>query len=113
MDTSMQAMGDVALSQLMTTPLANKGAVPSNIDKAAQDFESVFITQMLQPMFDGIAVDPIFGGGHGEEIMRSFMVQEYGKIIAKNGGFGLASAVKAELIRTQQNAKGGRYATNQ
>jgi len=55
----------------------------AKIDKTAQDFEAMFATQMLQPMFETVQVDGTFGGGHGEEVMRSFMMQEYGKIIAK------------------------------
>jgi len=74
---------------------------------------------MLQPMFEGLQVDETFGGGHGEEVMRSFMVQEYGKIMAKRGGLGIGDAVKQELIKIQQAAAAkhsaaaaaGQYAT--
>ena len=107
MDNGIQNMGDMALTQADTAHLKGKLAANANIDKAAQNFESMFVTQMLQPMFEGIGVDPTFGGGHGEEIMRSFMLQEYGKIVAKSGGFGIAAAVKGELIRMQQTGSSG------
>lgn len=77
-----------------------------NIDKTAQDFEAMFATQLLQPMFEGVAVDPTFGGGHGEEIMRSFMLQEYGKLIAKTGKLGIAAQVKSEMLKAQESANG-------
>lgn len=71
------------------------------IDAAAQDFESMFISEMMKPMFESVDVDPEFGGGRGEEVFRGFMVQEYGKIVSKSGGFGLAAHVRDEMIRLQ------------
>jgi Rod binding domain-containing protein len=64
----------------------------------------MFLSQMLQPMFETVKVDPLFGGGHGEEIMRSFMIQEYGKVLAKQGGFGIAAHVKKAMIEAQNKA---------
>jgi flagellar protein FlgJ len=71
--------------------------------QAAKDFEAVFITEMLKPMFSMIEVDETFGGGKGEEVFRDFMVQEYGKMITKQGGIGIAAHVKAELLRLQEH----------
>lgn len=110
MADSILPMGDIAttMNSLSAPPssfsLASKLGSNANIDKAAQDFEAMFATQMLQPMFEGIQVDPEFGGGHGEEIMRSFMLQEYGKIIAKGGKLGIATQVKTEMLRAQEGA---------
>jgi Rod binding domain-containing protein len=109
MTDSILPLGDVtttmnALAAPSPLSLSGKMATNGNIDKAAQDFEAMFATQMLQPMFEGIQVDPVFGGGHGEEVMRSFMLQEYGKMIAKSGRLGIASQVKAEMIRAQEGA---------
>lgn len=70
--------------------------------QAAKDFEAVFISEMLKPMFEMIDVNETFGGGKGEEVFRSMMVQEYGKIIANRGGIGIASAIQAELLKTQE-----------
>ncbi len=98
MDGAVQSMGDLALGQAMAAAPKPAG---KSIDKVASDFEGMFMTQMLQPMFETVGVDKVFGGGHGEEVMRSFLVQEYGKVAAKAGHFGIAAAVKNELIRTQ------------
>ena len=49
--------------------------------KAAKEFESVFISQFLGSMFSGIPTDGPFGGGQGEEMFRSLMIDEYGKAI--------------------------------
>ncbi len=70
--------------------------------EAAESFEAVFLGQMLAPMFEGIATDGPFGGGHAEEIYRSMMVDELGSTIAKNGGVGIADAIYDHLLRLQE-----------
>lgn len=72
------------------------------IDEAAQEFEAVFLSAMLQPMFEGLKPDETFGGGKGEEMFQSLMLSEYGKIMAKTGQTGIADHVKAEMIRMQE-----------
>ena len=74
----------------------------SQIDKAAEEFEAVFLSQMLSHMFEGVRADGPFGGGKAEEMFRSFMLQEYGKVMAATGGVGLADMVKREMIRAQE-----------
>jgi len=72
--------------------------------KAAKDFESVFISQFLGSMFSGISTDGPFGGGEGEEMFRSMMINEYGKSMQARGGFGLAAAVTKQLLSHQETA---------
>ena len=62
--------------------------------KAATDFEAVFINEFLGSMFEGIKTDGPFGGGPGESIFRSLMLDQYSKAIAGQGGIGLAASVK-------------------
>jgi Rod binding domain-containing protein len=69
---------------------------------AAKEYESVFIAQFLGSMFSGIKSDGMFGGGQGEEMFRSMMVDQYAKGLQARGGFGLASAMQAELLKHQQ-----------
>lgn len=69
--------------------------------KAAEDFESVFIAQMLQPMFEGLKTDGMFGGGSGEGVFRSLMIQEVGKQVAHAGGIGISDAVYGQMLRMQ------------
>lgn len=71
------------------------------IEKTAKDFEGMFLAEMLSHMFSGLDVDPQFGGGHGEQMFRSLMIQEYGKNIAENGGLGIAAQVKNVMIAAQ------------
>ena len=69
--------------------------------KAAQEFEAVFLSQMLQPMFDGLKTDGTFGGGFAEEIYRGLMLENIGREMAASGGIGLSDAVLAEMVRMQ------------
>lgn len=71
---------------------------------AAEEFEAVFIAEMMKPMFEGLSTEAPFGGGKGEEVFRSMLLQEYGKVIAKTGHLGIADAVKHELIKTQEQS---------
>jgi len=77
----------------------------AQIEEAATEFEAVFIAEMLKPMFEGISTEAPFGGGKGEEIFRGFMLQEYGKNIARDHSIGIASFVKAEMIKLQEQTQ--------
>jgi len=74
----------------------------AKLRKVADDFETQFLGQMLAPMFETVETDPVFGGGHGEEMFRSLLVNEYGKQMTQRGGFGIADAVYRELLRAQE-----------
>ncbi len=88
--------------------LKNEGQIKNfeQIEEAAEEFEAVFLTEMMKPMFAEVhKPNPLFGGGHGEKVFNGFMVQEYGKLMAQQGGVGLAEHVKAEMIRIQEAQK--------
>ena len=70
--------------------------------KSAQDFESFFLSQSFETMFSGLGTDGLFGGGNGENIYRSLLIQQYSKVAAKSGGVGIADAVQREILRMQE-----------
>lgn len=90
---------------LMQTSQTNKTAAmaknQARIEEKSRDFEAVFITEMIKPMFDGIETDELFGGGKGEEIFRGIMLDEYGKNIASLNTTGIQTQVKNKLIEMQ------------
>jgi hypothetical protein len=49
--------------------------------------------------------DALFGGGEGESVFRSFLLDEYGKMVAKTQGIGVADAVQRELLHLQEAPK--------
>lgn len=70
--------------------------------KVAEEFEAVFLGQMLQPMFKNIEAAEPFGGSPSEKMWRTMQVEEYGKAIAKAGGIGIADAVFREILKAQE-----------
>ncbi|KIL97211.1 Flagellar protein FlgJ peptidoglycan hydrolase [Paramagnetospirillum magnetotacticum MS-1] len=71
--------------------------------KAGRQFEAMFMSQMITHMFEGIKADGIFGGGNGEEMFRSLLVDEYGKMVANKGnGIGIGAAVQKMLLSHQE-----------
>lgn len=102
----MDAAISGAMSLAQSAPLAApaKSANYQTAHKAASEFEGVFIGQFIGQMFEGISTDGPFGGGQGEEMFRSMMIDQYGKQIAGRGGFGLADAITKALLIHQEAA---------
>jgi Rod binding domain-containing protein len=107
-DTSQTLLRAAELREQQARALGTKTLNLENaaqIEEAAKEFEAVFLSEMIKPMFENVKPNALTGGGKGEEIFQGFMVQEYGKIMADRGGIGIAEHVKAELIRLQEDAK--------
>ncbi len=73
----------------------------ARIKDAAQAFEAQLLSQMMQPMFEGISTAKPFGGGDGEQTFRSFLLDAIGKQMAKAGGVGIAQPVMQEMLKMQ------------
>lgn len=67
----------------------------------AEEFEAMFISQLLAPMFDGLETDGPFGGGAAERAFRPMLIEEYAKQMSANGGIGIADNVYTEILRMQ------------
>jgi len=101
MDSAIQG----AITMAQQAPLAAAPKPTANAakaDAASKEYESIFISQFLGGMFSGIKTDGITGGGQGEEMFRSLMINEFGKSIEQRGGFGLAAHMKAQLLKSQE-----------
>ncbi len=96
-----EAQAKAAKNGIHTAQSVAQGDNPA-MRKAAEDFEAVFLTQMIKPMFDTLPTDTMFGGGQAENIYRGLMVEEFGKSVAKNGGIGIADSVYRELLKLQE-----------
>ena len=86
----------------VVAPQAAKGASEAAMRKAAVDFEGMFLSEMMRPMFEGLKTDGLFGGGHAEEVFRSMMLEHYGKSMARAGGIGLADSVYRTMLKMQE-----------
>lgn len=96
LDISQTYFANAAASS--ASALQNKDSA----NEAAQDFEAFFLSRMCESMFEGVSTDGIFGGGHAEKVYRSLLLNEYGKIMAQNGGIGVADYVMDAIIQMQE-----------
>jgi peptidoglycan hydrolase FlgJ len=83
-------------------PKTVANATPADAAKVGRQFEQMFLAQMLGPMFSAIDTDGPFGGGSGEQMMRSFQIDAFANSIVSRGGIGLAQNVAREVLRLQE-----------
>ncbi|MDX9690078.1 MAG: rod-binding protein [Proteobacteria bacterium] len=75
------------------------------IEGIAKDFESVFMAQMIKPMWEGVETDSMFGGGVGEDVMRDLLIQEYGKSMTSDLGSSLSASIVEAMVKMQDMAR--------
>jgi peptidoglycan hydrolase FlgJ len=81
---------------------AQSGEDKAKMREVAQNFEGLFLGQMLENIFAGLETNELFGGGDAEDIYKSMMMEEYGKMMAKSGGIGVADHVMRQLLQQQE-----------
>ena len=70
----------------------------SDLYKASQDFESLFIRQMLEVMRKTIhREDDLLNGGLSQDVFEGMLYDEYAKKMAQTAGFGLADTIYRQL----------------
>ena len=84
-----------------STSRPNGAQSPEQMRKTAEDFEAVFLAQMMEHML-GETTESTFGGGPGESAFKSMLNEEYAKVMAKAGGIGLADSVMREMLALQE-----------
>ncbi len=95
---SAQTSAGISAQKTATSALAAKG---QDHGKLGLDFESMVLSQLISPMFEGLSSDGPFGGGEGEEAMKSFYIDAIGKEMAKHGGVGISAMMQKELLKLQ------------
>lgn len=84
------------------TSSSQLGKRKATAEAAGKDFEQMFLNQMMQPMFDGLASDGLGGDPETDDIYRGWMVEEYSKLISARGGIGLANVITKALLKQQE-----------
>jgi hypothetical protein len=100
-------MTDAAAALQPVSVAPNAPAIPyqstlAAAQQAGQNFESFFLSQAFENMYAGLGADPLFGGGSGEGVYRSLMIQEYSKVAAKSGMTGIGAEVTREISHMQE-----------
>jgi flagellar protein FlgJ len=75
----------------------------AKIRQTAAEFESVFLSSILEEVYASVDEDGPFDGGEGAKIWRSLRTEEFARAIARAGGIGLAEHVERHLIAMQEN----------
>jgi Rod binding domain-containing protein len=99
----------------MTDPIINSGALSSqqvggvngadnpNLARTkdvAQEFEAIFLSQMLATMTQELGgAGGVAGGG---EVYRDMFTQEVAKMISRSGGIGVADTILQEMLKSQE-----------
>lgn len=108
MDTSLFQSAQIggAKNQIRPEPLGEpKTARELSAKRAADEFEAIFISQMLKSMSVGIKTDGPFGGGQSEDVYRDLMNEELGKTMSGKGGIGMSDAIYREILKNQEVSK--------
>lgn len=93
--------------------MASGDITPEKARAVATEFESLFISQMLEHMMSGDSLgESMFGSAETDDIYKGMMVDQYSKAITRAGGIGIAqhiersllerSQTQAELLKTQE-----------
>ena len=70
----------------------------SGLYKASQDFEALFIKQMLDVMRKTIhKEDDLLGGGIGQDVYEDMLYDQYAKKMAATAQFGLADMIYRQM----------------
>jgi len=92
----------------MVHAMAKQTPAPAGQNKVhavAQDFESVFLSNMFENMFEGLDDDGPFGNGAGNGPWRSMLTEQYAKSVASSGGIGVAQQIERQLVSLQESKR--------
>lgn len=92
-------------TSILASPYEHLNASPTpridereqRIKKEAVELESVLVSKMIEPMFPDGKESGLYGGGHGSDIFRQMMIDQYARTIAETNGLGLAEAIAKDL----------------
>jgi len=91
----------------ISATVATQATVSANRDSrlqdAARELEASFLAEMLKHAGFG-APRATFGGGAGEDQFASLLRVEHARVLAENGGIGLAQGLFDALVR-RENAR--------
>ena len=97
-------MQQVNLTNIHTYPLDSARSRRQMVDKhselykACEDFESLFIKQMLDVMRKTVhKEDDLLGGGLSQDVFEGMLYDEYAKKMAQTAGFGLAETIYRQV----------------
>lgn len=95
-------MSDLALVAT-TTSAASDTQRKAQVERSAEEFESVFLSQMLREMTSSLTGPGSLAGAEVNPF-TGMLQDEYARLLARSGGIGIAGSVMHELLTTQDVA---------
>ena len=95
-----QILNASAASIQKTGAGANDNPKLAKAKETAQDFEAIFLSQMLATMTQELG--GAGGVAGGDEVYRDMFNKEVAKMISRSGGIGVADAVLQEMLKVQE-----------
>ena len=80
---------------------------PTSVDQmreVAQEFEAVFLAQVLSRINQGFGTDPAAGEAPDQALFHDMFNDEVAKLISRSGGIGVGDAVLKEMLKVQEVA---------
>jgi Rod binding domain-containing protein len=99
----MTAVTGVPLSPVAPTHQMPAPTGKNKIHAVAQEFETVFLTNMFENMFEGLDDEGPFGAGAGNGPWRSMLTEQYAKSISASGGIGVSAEIERQLVALQES----------
>ena len=94
---SRASSGSAAVQAADSTRVQRKIDKSSQLYKVSQEFEAIFIKQMLNVMRKSVAKSGLMDGGMAEDIFEDMLYDEYAQNMAKTGSFGIADMIYKQL----------------
>lgn len=101
----MDIGSNMAALQVTGAQVAQPGtAAPDAPHSAVKEFETMFLTQMVDEMLKQVDIGD-FGGGQAEDTWRFFLAEAFSREIVEQGGAGLSASLERSLSAYSQTRK--------
>src|SRR5439155_22975807 len=81
------------------------GALPQTLREATQEFESLFIAQLMREMRSTVPESSLLGSSSGQQIFREMLDQEFSRRAAYSGDFGIGDLLYRQPGGNETNEK--------
>jgi Rod binding domain-containing protein len=80
----------------------------AKIRKTADDFETMYLENMLQQVFPQDSGEgPLGNNGPGSDVWKGMLVNEYARGVSKSGGLGISDTIYRQMLQMQEQQMGG------
>jgi Rod binding domain-containing protein len=90
-------MENTIIGSIPTVGSQRDPSTPGTLREASQEFESLFIAQMMKSMRATVPQSKLLGSDSGQGMFRELLDQELSRQIAFAGGFGIGDILYQQL----------------